>query len=117
MLFYDYEKIYILARGNSSLIVQIIRRMVDDPEAHVMLTGRSFILNENTIVYNKRKLSDRQLAEYLGLLSFRNYAEYSFSKDASLDMQYIPPWVPRAVIEHHPLIAINKSKLTFIEEN
>lgn len=116
MLFFDYEKIFLVSKGNSNIMVNLIRRMVDDPDAHRMLNGSSYILNESVIVYNPNKLSNRQLAEYLGLCSLRNYAEYKFSGDSTLDMQQLPPWIPREVIETNPLIVINKSKLNFIED-
>ena len=116
MLFFDYEKIFLVSKGNSNIMVNLIRRMYDEPEAHKMLGGSSYILNEKVIVFNTYKLTNRQLAEYLGVLSLRNYAEYQVSGDSSLDMQIIPPWVPKVVFENNPLIAINKSKLTFIEE-
>lgn len=116
MLFFDYEKIFLIAKGNSKLMVDLIRRMYNEPEATKMLRGNSYILNEEVIVFNTYKLTNRQLAEYLGVLSLRNYAEYKFSGDSSLDMQVIPPWVPKVVFENNPLIAIQKSKITFIEE-
>lgn len=116
MLFFDFEKIFLLAKGNSKSIVHLIRRMAENPEANKPLLGMSFIINESTIIDNNRKLSDRQLAEYLGILSFRSYAEYKFTGDPSLDMQYLPTWIPKQVVEENPLIAINKSKLNFIEE-
>lgn len=90
--------------------------MLTEPDAHQLLVGSSFILNESTIVDNPNKLSNRQLAEYLGILSLRNYTEYKFTNDPSLDMQYVPVWIPRLVIDTNPLIAINKSKLIFKEE-
>ena len=116
MKFFDYERIYLLARGNSDLIVKLFNRMLTEPDAHQLLVGSSFILNESTIVNNPYKLSNRQLAEYLGILSLRNYAEYKFTNDPSLDMQYVPVWIPRSVIDTNPLIAINKSKIIFKEE-
>lgn len=116
MMFFDYEKIYLLSRGNSDLIVKLFNRMLTEPEAHKLLVGSSFILNELVISDNSRKLPNRQLAEYLGLLSLRNYAEYKFTNDPSLDMQYVPIWIPRIVIDTNPLIAINQSKINFIEE-
>lgn len=115
-MFFDYEKIFLVSKGNSNVMVNLFRRMVEDPDAYRMLGGMSYILNESVIVYNPKKLTNRQLAEYLGLCSLRNYAEYKFSGDSTLDMQQIPPWIPKTVIETNPLIAIQKSKLIFIED-
>lgn len=116
MLFFDFEKVFLLAKGNSNSIVHLIRQMVINPEAYRPLQGMSFIINESTIIDNARNLPNRQLAEYLGILSFRGYAEYKFTGDSSLDMQYLPTWIPKQVVETNPLIEINKSKLNFIEE-
>lgn len=116
MLFFDYERIFILARGNSNVIINLVRKLIEDPKLMVLISGSSFILNPDVIYYNTYKLSNRQLAEYLGLLALRNFAEYKISKDTSLDIQYVPIWIPRKVIDTNPLIEISKDKLKFIEE-
>ena len=117
MLFFDYEKIYVLSCGKSKQIVQYIKLLKHEPLKYKLLNGNSFILNEDIVVDNPLRLSDQQLAEYLGLLSLRSYDQYLLTSDSSLDMENLYPWIPREVVETNPLIAINQSKLIFIKES
>lgn len=116
MLFFDYEKIYILAAGKSNLIVKYLKNIKHKPEQYTALIGNSFIINEEIVLFNKYMLSPQQLAEYLGILSIRSYQNYLVSNDSSLDIQLLYPWIPREVVETNPLIAIKQNKLIFIEE-
>lgn len=116
MLFFDYEKIYVLAAGKSDLIVNYLKNIKYKPEQYGLLQGNSFILNEDVVIKNKYHLSSQQLAEYLGILSIRSYNNYLVSGDTSLDIQLIYPWIPREVVETNPLIAIKQNKLIFKEE-
>ncbi|ATS94083.1 hypothetical protein P13BB106kb_p099 [Pectobacterium phage DU_PP_V] len=117
MLFFNYEKIYILSKGNPQLIVQCLSNLVSNPEANELLVGNSFIVNENVIINNPYNLSALELSEYLGILSFRNYSDYHTQKITSLDIQSVPLWIPKLVITTNKLIEINRDKLIFIEEN
>lgn len=80
------------------------------------LLGNNFILNPEIIVDNPLKLTDRQLAEYLGICAYRNYAHYLQQKEANLPMEYLPSYIPRSVVEDNPLLAIKQSKIIFIYE-
>lgn len=117
MIFFNYERIYVLAKANPDLMVSYFTGLVRDQELSAALIGPNFILNERVITNNPFRLSKQQLAEYLGVLSFRNYADYKFTGDTSLDINLFPPWVPKSVVQNHPLIAINANKLIFSEEN
>lgn len=116
MLFYDYEKIYILSVGRSDLILHYLKKLKDEPDAHKMLLGNSFIINEDVVIRNTRHLTKQQLAEYLGILSIRSYSTYLLTEDSSLDMEMLYPWIPKTVVETNPLIAIKQTKLIFNEE-
>ena len=116
MLFFDYEKIYVLAAGRSDLIIRYIKNIKYKPEQYKMLLGSSFIVNEGVVIWNSNHLTSQQLAEYIGILSIRSYHNYLVSGDTSLDIQLIYPWIPREVVENNPLIAIKQNKLIFNEE-
>lgn len=116
MIFFDYEKIYILSKGNPKLIVQCLENLVLEPEANKLLVGHSFIINESIITYNPFKLPYLMLAEYLGVLSFRNYSDYTLTGSSSLDIQSVPLWIPKQVITTNKLITIDRDKLIFNEE-
>lgn len=116
MLLFDYEKIYLLSYGRSDLIIEYLRRMRDEPEATISLVGSSFIVNEEVILDNPMKLSARVLAEYVGILSIRNYADYQLTGDTSLPIMSVYPWIPREVVESNPFVQLSKDKLYFNKE-
>lgn len=116
MIFFNYEKIYILAKGNPKLIVQCLENLKCNPEANKLLVGDSFIINEDVVLSNPEKLSPLELAEYLGILSFRSYADYALSGKSSLDIQAVPLWIPKTVITTNSLIKIDRDKLIFEKE-
>ena len=107
MKFFDYETIYLAARGDSSKILQFFKEMPS--------VGKSFILNES-IVSRNFMLPDRVLAEYLGLCSLRNYSEYLMTGNKDLEISQLPPWVPIQVAKNNPLIKITDKQIVFIKE-
>ncbi|AQT25293.1 hypothetical protein PR1_127 [Providencia phage vB_PreS_PR1] len=116
MLRFDYEKIYILSYGRSDLIIEYLRRLRDEPEACVSLLGSSFIVNSSVILDNPMKYNARILAEYVGLLSIRNYADYQLTGDTSLPMMSVYPWIPREIVESNPFVQISIDTLKFNKE-
>ena len=116
MLRFDYEKIYILSYGRSDLIIEYLRRQRDEPEACVSLLGSSFIVNPSVILDNPMKYSARILAEYVGILSIRNYADYQLTGDTSLPMMSVYPWIPREIVESNPFVQISIDTLKFNKE-
>lgn len=116
MIFFNYEKLYVLSGADSSLIVLYFTNLVRDINMYKDLVGGSFVVNEKVITNNPYRLSNQQLAEYLGILSFRNYANYKFTRDSGLSLEMIPPWIPRDVLQNNPLIEIKSNKIIFNEE-
>jgi hypothetical protein len=116
MTFYSYERLYVLSGGNSDLIVTYFNNLVRNIDLYSDLVGGSFIVNEKIITRNPYRLSNQVLAEYLGILSFRNYASYKFTRNPDLSIELLPPWVPKSVVENNPLIEIKQPNLKFSEE-
>lgn len=116
MLLFDYEKIYILSYGRADLILKYLRRLRDEPEASVSLVGSSFILNPEVVLDNPLRLDARTLAEYVGILSIRNYADYQMTGNTSLQMVSVYPWIPAEVVQSNPLVQISKDTLHFNKE-
>ncbi len=74
------------------------------------------MVNPTVVVENKRHLSDRTLAEYIGLCALRNYANYRMFRDCNLEIEYFPDYIPKAVVESNKLIQISGTKLIYLEE-
>lgn len=107
MIFFDYEKCFLLSHGNVALLLKYIE----------LIPGDNFIVNEKVVIDNPYKLTKLQLANYVGLCSLRNYSDYKIHGDPNLDISFVPPWVPKIVIEQCPLIEIKSSQLIYKEEN
>ena len=48
--------------------------------------GSSFLVNAEDLLQEGRAYSDKEVAEYVGVASFRNYYEYKKTKDTTLDL-------------------------------
>lgn len=97
---FDYEKLYLLSLGESNTLLKFFRQS--------NVTGNHYIKNERIVVANPHRLSDRTLAEYLGLCSLRTYPE------VDLPVERLPPWVPMSIVQENPLIKLSNDKRTIM---
>ena len=52
--------------------------------------GKSYLLNPKDLLERGRAFSDKEVAEYAGVASFRNYHNYENTKDTTLDFLMSP---------------------------
>lgn len=116
MVFYDFEKMWIVSGGNSDLMLLYFKALVRGDSFALPLKGENFIVNEKIVTQNPEKFSNRELAEYLGLCALRNYSNYRIHGITSLELEYVPNWIPANVVRSNPLINLNKSTIYFINE-
>ncbi len=102
MRFYNYEKLCLLSMRRSNLILRYFKEH--------NIEGISFIRKEGIVTDNPFNLSDRTLAEYLGLCALRNYPETHLSLDK------LPPWIPLQVVKENPLVKLTENEIKFIHE-
>lgn len=112
MLLFNYPAIYLLARGDSSLIVKYLQAMTKN--RYPNLKGLNFLINPN-ILFDVR-YTDREKAEFVGLCSFRRLSDYKLKKETKLHISRVPPWVTKTVVESNPLLIINQPYLEFRTE-
>lgn len=108
MKFFNYEQIYLAAHGDSTKIVEYFKRAKS--------VGPNFILNESVLGRNCF-LSDRTLAEYIGLCSLRNYSEYISTLNPNLEISKLPIWVPLDIVKENQLIQLTDKQIIFTKEN
>lgn len=116
MILYDFEKLWLLAMGNSELIVKAFKRLVNGESGYEHLKGQDFIVNPRVVTHNTHNLTNQQLAEYLGILAMRPLHYYYQDGYIDLDMTRVPSWVPASIVKSNPLIKIKQAKLKFIQE-
>lgn len=114
MILFNYPAIYLLSKGDSSLIVKYLRAI--HYGRYKNLLGLNFLVNPDVLFDSK--YSDRELAEFVGICSLRRLSEYKLSKTTKLHISRVPPWVTKTVVTTNPLISINQPYLEFrTEEN
>jgi hypothetical protein len=125
MILYNWEKIVKASRGNAFDIVTILRIITYKlkPKNYHDLTfkfyeknfgGHSFLLNPEELLEKGRTYSDREVAEYAGVASFRNYYRYNKDKDTTLD--FILCKVSKETINKNRLLRIEDDKIHFLYE-
>lgn len=116
MVFFDYQKMWVLAKGDSTLLLHYFKELVKKSEGYTFLVGDAFIVNEDTVLKNRDKLSDRQLAEYLGICALRPYAPYKYRGITDLPLELFPAYIPKIVVEGIPILKVQGNKLHFPKE-
>lgn len=76
--------------------------------------GESFMLNPHELIQNAFRWTPREVAQYIGLASFRSYNQYSVSRDASLDLFHSP--MNEDDINKNRLLRIDNDRIRFYYE-
>jgi len=122
MIFYNWEKILRSSNGKVIDIVAILRLITYKitPKNYHDRTfkfyqqnfgGFSFLLNAEDLLTKGRTYSDREVAEYAGVASYRSYHKYEKAKDTTLDLLYLP--VSEDIINKNRLLELRGDKIHF----
>ena len=76
--------------------------------------GKSYLLNPKELLEAGRALSDREVVEYAGVASFRNYHNYVNTKDTTLDLLECP--VSEEIINNNRLLEVRDGRIHFYYE-
>jgi hypothetical protein len=76
--------------------------------------GTSYILNPKDLLEHGRALSDKEVAEYAGVASFRNYHDYVNTKDTTLDFLMSP--ISEEIITKNRLLELKDGRVHFLFE-
>lgn len=118
MLLYSWKKISKKAGRSSKRVILILESMIKpslpynrfDPTYQYYFedfSGSSFLVNPHYLVDFRYKWRDKEIADYIGLASFRNLGEYLVTKDTTLDLDLSPL----------TLDSINKNRLLHVKDN
>lgn len=125
MLFYSLRKIINKAGRSSKRILMAFRAHASSrlPKSRhdplyayhqADFSGDSFMLNPHELITNSFRWTPREVAEYIGLASFRNYSEYKLTGDKSLDLFHSP--VDQDTIQQNRLLRIVDGRVHFYYE-
>ena len=73
--------------------------------------GSSFLVNAKDLLEKGRAFSDKEVAEYVGVASFRNSYEYVKTKDTTLDLIFCQ--VSEDTITKNRLLEIRNGRVHF----
>ncbi len=122
MIYFDWKKILEATNGNVGDIITILRIITFKitPKNYYDKTfkfyeknfhGSSFLLNPKDLLEKGRAFSDKEVAEYVGVASFRNPYEYVKTKDTTLDLIFCQ--VSEDIITKNRLLDIRDGKIHF----
>ena len=125
MLLFNWNEIMKVSKGNVGDIIQILRIITYKikPKNYYDKTfkfykykfgGSSFILNPKDLLEHGRGYSDKEVAEYAGVASFRNYHEYLKTKDTTLDFLMSP--ISEEIITKNRLLELKDGRVHFLFE-
>ena len=126
MIYFDWKKILEASNGNVADIITIMRIITFriTPKNYYDKTfrfyeksfhGSSFLVNAEDLLQEGRAYSDKEVAEYVGVASFRNYYEYKKTKDTTLDLIFCQ--VSENTINQNRLLEIRDGKIHFKYED
>ena len=125
MLLFNWNEIMKVSKGDVGEIIQILRIITYKikPKNYYDKTfkfykykfgGSSFILNPKDLLEHGRGFSDKEVAEYAGVASFRNYHEYLKTKDTTLDFLMSP--ISEEIITKNRLLELKDGRVHFLFE-
>ena len=112
MLLFNYQAIYLLARGDSTLIIKYLQSMQYGRYSN--LRGLNFLKNPSILF--RKDISDKHKAEFVGICSLRRLSDYKTKNNVNLHISKVPPWVKKSVVEENPLIEIKQPLLILKSE-
>lgn len=125
MILYSWKKVYKISGGKASKIIDIIQYITNRPVpenkqdpnfdyAKVNWNGSSFLLDPYSVLRFRTYYTEKELAEYVGLASYRNYAEYKVNNIITLDLLYSP--IKQDKLKKNRLLRIQEDRIHFCWE-
>lgn len=126
ILFYDWKKICKEAGTSSKRVITILQAMLQrqmpysryDPiyrYYYMDFSGHSFLVNPEALLRYRHKWRDKEIADYIGLASFRNLGEYKVTGKVTLDLSHSP--VRQDALNNNRLLHIENKQIHFLYED
>lgn len=126
MLLYSWKKIRSKAGNSSKRVLLILEAMLKvgmprnrfDPlyrYYYENFEGHSFLVNPEALLMFRHKWRDKELADYIGLASFRSLGEYYVSGKITLDLALSP--LGQDAINKNRLLRIIDGEVHFLYED
>lgn len=126
MILYDWKKVYTEANKSPSTLLNLIAfitypRIPDNIYDHPSYewstkdwSGLSFLVNPESLLGRRKSYADLELAQYVAIASFRNYAEYLATGRKTLPLEMSP--VDKDFVKTNRLLTISEDVIYFCWE-
>lgn len=122
---YDWQKIRRYAKGNANRVIKVIayQTFKHIPEsqydpmyqvAYSNWSGPSFLAYPDRLLSYRRIYTPRQIAEYIGIASYRSYTNYKLTKQVHLSLLECP--IPMEKMANNPLLRVVDDSIQFLHE-
>jgi hypothetical protein len=81
---------------------------------HTDFSGQSFMHNPQELLYNSFRWTHKEVAQYIILASYRNFADYLVTGEKSLSLLHVS--VSEATIKQNRLLYVDKGRIYFYYE-
>ena len=126
MLLYSWKKILKQSGGSCRRILTILKAMtqrelprhVYDPVYkyyYMDFSGNSFLANPDALLVHRYEWKEKELADYIGLASFRSTGEYLATGKVTLDLSHSP--LGQDAINNNRLLRIDRGEIHFLYED
>jgi hypothetical protein len=126
MIFYSWSKIRRKAGNSSKRVITILEAMLANgmPRSrydpiysyyYEDFAGHSFLKNPEYLLQFRYKWRDKEIADYIGLASFRNFGEYKVNGKVTLDLALSP--LGQDAINNNRLLRIDRNEIHFLYED
>jgi hypothetical protein len=130
ILLYSWKQIYRHSQGSSKRIISILSTLILKLQKKypqnkrgkvykdfyfIDFSGHSFLRNPEPLINYRYKWRDKDIAQYIGLASFRNFAEFQATGKVTLDLLHCP--LKRDAIINNKLLRIKDDNIHFLYED
>lgn len=128
MIFYDWLKLKKATGISSKSIIWAATALVEKQSNNLPkypnsfsnkyfkldLSGKSFLINPYGLLRDKYRWTPKEIAQYIQLASYRNFAEYKITGNLRLKTHMCP--IPLDIISKNRLLVIHKDEIIFVYE-
>lgn len=126
MITYNWLKVYNKSSGSPTSILNIVAYITFRPlpkndfdknnlkYSQIDWSGDSFLINPSAVIFNRSRVREKHLADYVALASFRSLADYKVTGRKTLSVQGCP--VPLDSLQTNPLLSIIDGEIYFCWE-
>jgi len=125
MLLFNWKKVVRESRHSNAELLKIMSYLtfkptiysINDPYfkyTEIDWSGGNFLINPKPLFINRKRFPDKQIVEYIGLASLRNYSEYVALGETTLDLIICPD--REDLINNNRLLQLKNGKIYFLYE-